>query len=167
MLREFWNILASNCDLYLLHSKFPSFESFKFPKLQFHPRILPYLPKSDYVICARPLIPQLTRSDHFCMKLYLKSFICDQILQHNFTGNRRDHWEVELQFHNVSKHLIIHCCLGFLQYMIDHHHHLCTSPTWPILHHHLHGDDQVRLLEQHGRPRVHSLNASLVLHLLG
>ena len=42
-LREFSSILASNCDLYLFNSKFPSFESFKFPKLQFHPRILPYL----------------------------------------------------------------------------------------------------------------------------
>ena len=37
--------MASNCDLYMSNSKFPSFESFKFPKLQIHPHILPLLPK--------------------------------------------------------------------------------------------------------------------------
>ena len=36
--------MASNCDLYMSNSKFPSFESFKFPKLQIHPYILPLLP---------------------------------------------------------------------------------------------------------------------------
>ena len=37
------SFMASNCDLYVSNSKFPSFESFKFPKLQIHPRILPLL----------------------------------------------------------------------------------------------------------------------------
>ena len=37
--------MASNCDLYMSNSKFPSFESFKFPKLQIHPHILPLLQK--------------------------------------------------------------------------------------------------------------------------
>ena len=37
------SFMASNCDLYMSNSKFPSFESFKFPKLQIHPHILPLL----------------------------------------------------------------------------------------------------------------------------
>ena len=37
------SFMASNCDLYMSNSKFPSFESFKFPKLQIHPHVLPLL----------------------------------------------------------------------------------------------------------------------------
>ena len=42
------SFMASNCDLYMSNSKFPSFESFKFPKLQIHPHILPLLPRDGY-----------------------------------------------------------------------------------------------------------------------
>ena len=123
----------------------------------------------------------------FCFRTLLSSIWQTNHIQ----GDSRDHWQMELQLHDVSKmkHLedLVPCrsilkgrslwLLENIQFQMFRKRPMFYFSFFSTLFRSLTKvylfsqkynlvENQVRLLEQHGRARLHRLNASPLLHLL-